>query len=191
MHKSQFKRTLTGLNVNSNTNDEIVSDLCFNDLTDVVEVEVNSSTPERTISIEPTESSSQALEELVDDPDYEPKVEILVDSDEERDDPTLNDGNRNIDINELPAELVNQQIHNDKNLELNVLPPERKRRKRQNVDEKDWTINKNKAAIEKRKSYCGKKLNTDVNVTIKTIRKLNVPSCQRMKEKLYLINLED
>lgn len=106
---------LLGLDVTSNTNDEIVSDLCFNDLTDVVEVEVNSSTPERTISIEPSDSSSQALEELVDDPDYEPNGESLVDSDEERDDPTLNDGSRNIDINELPAELVNQPIHNDEN----------------------------------------------------------------------------
>lgn len=34
----------------------------------------------------------------------------------------------------------------------------------------------------------GKKLKQDANVTIKEIRKLNVPSCQRMKEKLYLIN---
>lgn len=40
---------LLGLNVTSNTNDEIVSGLCFNDLTDVVEVEVNSSNPERPI----------------------------------------------------------------------------------------------------------------------------------------------
>lgn len=50
---------------------------------------------------------------------------------------------------------MNQPIHNDENRELNVLPPERKR---QNVDEKDWTVNMNKAAREKRKSYCGKKL---------------------------------
>lgn len=65
-------------------------------------------------------------------------------------------------------------------------------------------IDKNKAAREKGKSYCGKKLtngnwkysmiflekgkqlNQDVNVTIKTIRKLNVLSCQRMKEKLCI-----
>lgn len=179
------------MNVTSNTNDEIVSYLCFNDLTDVVEVEVNSSNPERTISIEPNDSSSKALEGLVDDPDYEPNGENLVDSDEERDEPTLNDGSRNIDINELPAELVNQPIHNDTNRELNVLPPERKRRKRQNVDEKDWIVNKNKAAREKGKYDIpreGTKLNQDVNVTIKTIRKLNVPSCQRMKGKLSLIN---
>lgn len=48
--------TLLGLNVTSKTNDEIVSGLCFNDLTDVVEV--NSSNPERTIYeyIEPNHS---------------------------------------------------------------------------------------------------------------------------------------
>lgn len=38
---------LLGLNVTFNTNDEIVSGLCFNDLTNVVEV--NSSNPERII----------------------------------------------------------------------------------------------------------------------------------------------
>lgn len=53
---------------------------------------------------------------------------------------------------------MDQPIHNDENRELNVLPPERKRRKRKNVDEKDWSVNKSKAAREKRKSYCGKKL---------------------------------
>lgn len=50
---------------------------------------------------------------------------------------------------------MNQPIHNDENLELNVLPPERKR---QNVDEKDWTVNKNKAAREKKEVFLWKKL---------------------------------
>lgn len=100
---------LLGLNVTSNTNDEIVSDLCFNDLADAVEVEINSSNPESTISIKPNNSSSQALEDIVDDPDYEPNGESLVDSDEELDDPTLNDGSQNIDNTSRTCESTNTQ----------------------------------------------------------------------------------